>query len=122
MPSRITVSGTVNLILKDGTTLDAQKGISVDSGATLNIYAQSKGDGAGKLIAKGDVGAAGIGGGYRGAGGTVTINGGIIEATGDSGAAGIGGGFEGAGGTVTINGGTGTATGGERGAGIGSGL
>ena len=70
---------------------------------------------------------AGIGGGYQGAGGTITINGGTVMATGCDGA-GIGGGNQGAGGTITINGGEVTAKakstgdiGHEGGAGIGGG-
>ena len=39
---RIAVSGTVNLILRDGTELTASAGITT-TGATLNIYAQSTG-------------------------------------------------------------------------------
>ena len=38
---RVTVSGTVNLILKDGCTLNASKGIEVNSENDLTIYAQS---------------------------------------------------------------------------------
>ena len=36
--SRITVTGTVNLIILDGATLTAEKGITVSDGNTLNIY------------------------------------------------------------------------------------
>ena len=36
---RITVSGTVNLILTNNATLTASKGITVGSSATFNIYA-----------------------------------------------------------------------------------
>ena len=62
---------------------------------------------------------AGIGGGIGGAGGAVTISGGIVTATGsDFYGAGIGGG---GGGVVTISGGTVTANGVLLGAGIGSG-
>lgn len=43
---RITVTGEVNLILADGCTLTANKGISVTSGNSLTIYGQSTGDGA----------------------------------------------------------------------------
>ena len=144
--NRITVSGTVNLILRDGATLTASQGITT-SNATLNIYAQSAGTG--KLIATGTAGynapgSAGIGGnasttGTAGAGGTLNIYGGIITATGGTGAyrtgggAGIGGaggrnstyyGNGGAGGTVSIYGGTVTATGGNGGtdAGAGAGI
>lgn len=53
----------------------------------------------------------GIGGGYDGNGGTVTISGGTVTATGGDNAAGIGSGDLGNGGIVNIYGGTVTATG-----------
>lgn len=77
--------------------------------------------------------AAGIGGGYwnpsqsgdkaeGGAGGEVTITGGVVTALGGWNAAGIGGGQQSDGGVVTISGGTVMATGGDAfGAGIGGG-
>ena len=118
--SRITVSGEVNLILADGYTLTASQGITVDGSNSLTIYGQTSGTGT--LKATTNNAAAGIGGLYA-AGGTITINGGTVEATGGGGAAGIGGGLGGAGGTITINGGTVTATGGDNpgGSGIGGG-
>jgi hypothetical protein len=141
---RIQVSGTVNLLLKNGVTLTAEKGINVESGTSFNVYAQSdKVSEMGSLNATGDL-AAGIGGE---SGGIITINGGTVNATGDHAAgigggsggiitinggtvtamggidgAGIGGGFGGSGGTITINGGTVSATGGGPGAGIGGGF
>ena len=146
---RITVNGTVNLILRDGATLTANAGITT-TGATLNIYAQSEGTGAliatgsngGRNSTGGSAGIGGCGGAYEnngGAGGTVSIFGGTVTATGGNsggggGGAGIGGGGAGlgrkqtggAGGTVSIFGGTVTATGGNSedggaGAGIGGG-
>ena len=148
---RIAVSGTVNLILRDGTELTASAGITTTN-ATLNIYAQSTGTGAltatganGATNTGGNAGIGGIGVGYNasgGASGTVNIYGGTVTATGGNGAqyggggAGIGGGglgfqskegSSGAGGTVNIYGGTVTATGGTGGnyggggAGIGGG-
>ena len=136
--TRITVTGNVNLILADGCTLTAQKGISVTSGNSLTIYGQSGGDGA--LVA----GTAGIAddyyapmafyagiGGNRGnnevyAHGDITINGGTITAYGGVAAAGIGGGSgisnkTEENGTIIINGGTVNATGGTGAAGIGCG-
>ncbi len=120
---RIKMSGTVNLILCDGCTLTAKKGIEVEEGNTLNIFAQSEGANAGQLkaIATDNTFFSGIGGGDECSGGTVTIYGGTVEAHGGEGGAGIGGGNEGAGGTVTIYGGTVEAHGGESGAGIGGG-
>ena len=58
---RITVMGTVNLILADGCEFEADAGIRVAEGNTINIYAQSAGDGCGKLTASGSNDAA-IGG------------------------------------------------------------
>ena len=120
--TRVTVTGDVHLILKDGFTLNATKGINVSKGNSLTIYAQSAGEGMGKLITTGSVSVAGIGGiWFYGAdsanctSGTITINGGTVTATGGTNAAGIGG----DGGNITINGGTVTATGGSGGAGIG---
>ena len=121
------VSGSVNLILADGAVLsvtgkNARAGIEVSSGNSLAIYAQSAGSGV--LNAVGGFNAAGIGGSnYTGRDtcGTVTINGGTVNATGSiySGA-GIGGCDHGNGGTVTVNGGRVTATGGSK-SGIGRG-
>ena len=122
--NRITVSGNVRLILTDGMTLTAEKGIRVPEGATLRIYGQA--NDSGKLIATAGSYNAAIGSndeddGDEDAAGTIIIYGGTIEATGDSDAAGIGGGNEAGGGNVTVYGGTVTATGGDYGAGIGSG-
>ena len=136
--TRITVTGDVHLILADGRTLNATRGISVTSDNSLTIYGQS--EGTGKLTA-GIEGVeddyfspmayyAGIGGvkGNDGvyAHGNITINGGSITAYGGIAAAGIGGGFgvsskKDEHGTITINGGTVNATGGDQGAGIGDG-
>ena len=64
---------------------------------------------------------AGIGGGEKGSGKNITINGGTVEATGGDFGAGIGGGAAGSGTNITITGGTVTATGSVFGAGIGGG-
>ncbi|MCD7764148.1 MAG: InlB B-repeat-containing protein, partial [Lachnospiraceae bacterium] len=136
----ITISGEVYLILVDGYTLDADYGVIVNTGNTLNIYGQSGGTGtlnatgtngsagigsakstdAGTIIinggtinAQGAYDGAGIGGGERGNGGVITINGGTIAATGYTNSTGIGGGLYGTAGTITINGGNITATSGE---------
>ena len=128
--ANLTVVGTAHLILCDGARLSVenpaagQPAVNTE-GATLVIYGQTAGTGA--LVATGGGidyeghGGAGIGGGKRGAGGIVTINGGTVTAMGGGDGAGIGGGYEGAGGAVTVNGGTVTATGGKDGAGIGGG-
>ena len=142
-------NGMVSLILADGCTLTAAKGIELSENNSLVIYCQSEGTGklaangekyyagigirggvagiftiyGGTVEAAGGTYAAGIGGGERaGGGGTVNIHGGTVTATGDHGAAGIGGGTSGNGGTTTISGGIVTATGGLHGAtGIGGG-
>ena len=133
----ITVTGAVNLILADGCTLNAEKGIVVTTDNSLTIYAQS---GSGTLNATGTTdssnnASAGIGGSTSSFdSGTTTIHGGVINAIGGVssfkiGAAGIGGGTVGNGnggssGTIIIYGGTVTANSGEgnvTGAGIGGG-
>ena len=121
--SRITVTGTVNLILFDNATLTASQGLNVTQGVALNIFGQTNGTGVLRATV-GDYGyGAAIGGGDEGSGGTITIHGGTITATvGAHGyGAGIGGGLEGNGGTVTIYGGTVTATVGDYGYGAGFG-
>jgi len=110
-------SASVALTLVGTNTLASgtnMAGIQITTG-TLII------DGTGSLIARGGSSAAGIGGGSSGAGGTVTINGGVVTARGGSSGAGIGGGSSGAGGTVTINGGVVTAISGGGAQGIGRG-
>ena len=128
--SRVTVTGEVHLILADGCTLNATKGINVTGDNSLTIYAQSTGADMGALTANSenlDISSsrAGIGGNDNQPGGTITINGGTVNATGASymgtGGAGIGGGNGCAGGEITINGGTVTANGGDNASGIGGG-
>lgn len=120
---RIVVSGTSYLILCNGATLNAKKGISVVDGNSLYIYGQE--DNFGKLtIDDCDEYFAGIGGDHdrtRGTGGNVIICGGEINTKGGDYGAGIGGGYNAAGGTVTVNGGIVRATGGLNAAGIGGG-
>ncbi|MBE5902035.1 MAG: hypothetical protein E7280_09030 [Lachnospiraceae bacterium] len=128
--NRVICTGNVRLLLCDGVTLVAKKGITVADGKSFKVYGQSEGNG--KLLAgvyyDGNAlqvdctsNCAGIGGEFGGAGGTITIYGGTITANGGNGGAGIGGGNNGAGGTINIYGGTITANGGEHGAGIGGG-
>ncbi len=135
--ARVVISGSVNLILTDGCTLNT-KGITVESGKTLTIYGQSQGTGALSALSAKDY-AAGIGGGQSSRpGGTVVIHGGVITAKSKSNTNGAGIGGAGAsnalltdagkGGTVTIYSGTVTAVGGYNdtmtyaaGAGIGGG-
>ena len=123
--NRISVNGDVNLILCDGATLTAPKGISANGGNSLTIWGQVNGTGALTINIDDESDEnlhylAGIGGDGYTSSGTITINGGTVTAKGGTMAAGIGGGHEGDG-TVVINGGTVTATGGDWGAGIGGG-
>ena len=121
----LTCNGDVHIILADDAKLTATgwdnvPGITVSGeGNSLTIYGQAAQSG--KLIANGDRDAAGIGGGDRGSGSNITINGGIVTANGGGNGAGIGGGGGGSGSDITINGGTVTASGGLSAAGIGGG-
>ena len=92
--TRVTVTGSVHLILMDNTELTIEGGIQVEDPNSLTIYGQS--GGTGQLTATGSGGAA------VGIGGDAGIGGGGGETDGDGGNAD----------SVTINGGTVTATGG----------
>ena len=110
---RIEVSGDVNLILTDGCSLTAKKGIHLKEGNSLTIYGQT--NSTGTLTAEiCNYAQAAIGGNDKENAGTVQIHGGKIIAQYDAdllrvyapcGAA-IGGGNEGNGGNVTVFGGT----------------
>ena len=133
---KVEVKGNnVNLILCDGATLNANKGVLIYEGYSLTIWAQK--NGTGTLIAKGngdnshegagigsswDSGTHKVGGAIvKNTAGELTVNGGIINATGAVNCAGIGGSNERSASIITINGGTVTAQGGANGAGIGGG-
>ena len=89
IPTRVTVTGHVHLILADGCRLTAFNGIQVSEGDSLTIYGQTNGSGALEATGNND---AGIGGGLSNANsGTVTIYGGEVTARSTFGA-GIGGG------------------------------
>ena len=118
--SRIEVLGTVNLILTDGTSMRAEKGLHVPNGVTLNIYGQNNGTGH-LYSATEENRVAGIGGNNDETSGTITIHGGSIEAYGNYQSSAIGGGRAAHGGTTTIYGGTVNALGGTYAAGIGGG-
>jgi hypothetical protein len=118
-------NANVSLTLAGANTLasgSGRAGLEVVAGRTLAIT-NAPGDEVSALTATGGYGGAGIGGGGTwdavDAGGTMTINGGIVTAVGGMKyAPGIGGG---AGvGTVTVNGGIVTAVGARYGAGIGT--
>ncbi|MBR2228918.1 MAG: right-handed parallel beta-helix repeat-containing protein [Prevotella sp.] len=118
--------GEVKFILQDGSDAEFKKGIHIDDGKTLTIYAQS--GGTGKLKATGDDGSANngdaaIGGNNEVIGGYLVIHGGYIYAYPyHNCAAGIGGG-DGESGMrgITIWDGTIEAKGRPRSAGIGGG-
>lgn len=113
----------ISLFLAGTNTLASGRdhaGLEVPASASISIT-NAPSDAAGALTVTGGTMGAGIGGGSKGTGGTVTISGGTIAATGGLYGAGIGGGYLRAGGTVTVHGGTVTATGGMYGAGIGGG-
>lgn len=118
---RVEVSGAVNLVLCDGVTLTAEKGIHVTGGNSLTIYGQEAGDG--RIYATAIEEQAAIGGNIDEPGGILTINGGTIDVKDGVDAAGIGGGFgnNGTGGYITINNGNVYAKGGSQAAGIGGG-
>ena len=138
---RITVTGNVTLIIRDGKTLNASAGITVNYGDTLTITVgriqstkstsgTSTIEGTGKLVATSTTFAAAIGGSTDvNSCGTVNIYGGNVTATGNSSGSGIGstiGGSKGDSsdyysGTVNIYGGNVTATGGSTGGGAGIG-
>ena len=112
---RITVSGTVNLILCNNATLTASKGITVGSGATFNVYAQSTDEATmGALGASTEANSnnAAIGGVQGTNFGSIVINGGKITTTTNNacGGAPIGGGYGSTAGNITINGGIVSAT------------
>ena len=103
---RLTVVGTVNLILKDDSQVIFNRGIQNNIYGHLIIWAQEKGSGKLDCIqAFGDTGNAGIGGDEDSDGGILEIHGGNVTAVGQKGAAGIGGGDDGDGGTIVVNGG-----------------
>ncbi len=79
--SKITVTGTVHLILGDKASLSVP-GVQLSKDNSLSIYAQSTdSDTMGSLIStSATLGQAAIGG-YKGGSGTLVINGGVISAT-----------------------------------------
>lgn len=109
--NRLTCSGNVNLILCDGATLTAHKGITVASGNSLTIWQQENGTGALTIDNCGGQNA-GIGGSSGQNAGAITINGGVLNVIGGMSASGIGGGSAANASSITINGGTVNANGG----------
>lgn len=126
--NRVSLTGDVKLILKNGKTLTSVKGISVPSTASLTIYAQLNDEStAGKLlITDPDNYFSGIGNDYkltdRDSHGDITIVGGVINAKGGISGAAIGSALSASqGGNIYIKGGFVTANGTGGGAGVGSG-
>lgn len=113
--NRVSVSGNVHLVLRNGCNLDCNLGIRVPAGSSLTIYAENSKDSGfeGKLRATGQKSgggslnnAAGIGGNEGESAGEITIHGGCIESIAGGDGAGIGGGKNGSGGCINIFGGT----------------
>ena len=122
--NRITLPKDVNLILADGATLTAKKGITVASDGGFAIYAQSTDEATmGKLTAPGSNGGfnAAIGAPDSGVCGNITIYGGAITAKSEGVGAGIGASWSGSCGDIAIYGGVVNAPGNTGSAGIGSG-
>lgn len=125
--NRVIDNNEVNLILMDGVTAHFEKGITVNNYNTTSkftLYAQSAGEGMGKLIIDATNNYyAGIGGSNSRMCGIVTINGGDLNIKGGLNSAAIGS-SEASGtnnGVVTINGGHLNLIGGEYAAAIGGG-
>ena len=113
------ILGDVKLVICDGATLTVPHGINLDNGS-ITVYAQSTDEQTmGKLIANAhDDSCAAIGSSASKTPGTITVNGGNINATGGENGAAIGGGSGSKNVNVTINGGVVTATGGANSAAI----
>ena len=103
LDKRVEVEGNVKLVLNDGATLTAPRGIHVAAGNSLTVYGQEQGNG--KLLIKNVNGnRAGIGGDDKEATGHIMIYGGTFDVTGGFRAAGIGGGNRGIDGYIEIHG------------------
>ena len=97
----VEAGGTANITLIGTNTLASgleRAGLEVPENAAVTI------DGNGSLEVNGGSYGAGIGGGFYGAGGAITITGGTVTANGGSYGAGIGGGAAGSSGDITIGG------------------
>ena len=120
---RIVLPEDVNLILADGATLTAQKGITVAADGDFAIYAQSNDANAmGKLVVPDDLDFfdAGISGAYAQRCGNISIYGGNVTVQGGENAVAIGAANFGQCGNISIYGGIVTARGGAFSSAIGS--
>ncbi len=99
--SRVTVRGSVNLILADDRELTAVKGINVAEGNSLTVWMQEEGTGV-LTITGPDAGCAGIGGSNSQRSGSVSVQGGTLNIQAGSSAPGIGGGSNGSDGAISI--------------------
>lgn len=104
--NRIVIEGTVNLILSDGATLTAERGINVPKDTTLIIWPQKEETGSISISLKASKLGAGIGGNSGNSEaaegfGSIYINGGNINI--DAQCAAIGGGSYSNSGNITIN-------------------
>ena len=124
---RITINGDVHIILADGCTLTAPKGIEVEAMNFVSFYGQTAGTG--KLVSMNpDAGNAAVGSNaYYTNAGSMTFNGGTFSLRGGMNGAAIGGGRSSGFSSITINGGNITAKGNpattsNTAAGIGAGL
>ncbi len=119
----IAVEGLTELVIMGSGTLGVTGGMY--AAGIGGSYDQATGTitlSGGTIIAQGGYRGAGIGGAYLRSGGKITVSGSTVTATGGYEAAGIGGGSHGGGGTIEVSSGTVTATGGTSAAGIGGGL
>ena len=98
------ISSITGPITINGGNVKAYGGALDQNGTLMNENWRGEGDTTGARR-----GGAGIGGGYGGTNGLITINGGTVEAVGGAGAAGIGAGDFSDGGPIVINGGDVTA-------------
>lgn len=121
--STVYAAGDVNIVLKDGVTVDFNEGLVTSGEGSITIYAQSSmPDTAGTVNAVGPGGSAAIGSDMNQTGGTLSIKGGNINASAEEDAPAIGAGFSSSDFTVNIYGGIIDAVGGENAAGIGAGV
>ncbi len=120
--STVYAAGDVNIVLKNGVTVDFNEGLVTSGDGSITVYAQSSmPDIAGTVNAVGPAGSAAIGSDMNKTGGTLSIKGGNINASAAEDAPAIGAGFRSSDFTVNIYGGIIDAVGSGNAAGIGAG-